>query len=359
MIRDERGMILIVTIHLLAILLFIGAAAVTLTRIDLKISGNHKNHTKAFWTAEAAIEYARITYVSSTLDDGNVFTWDSSGLLYPSATGLVTITPDGVDPDVALISSTATYRDSTSTIEVGVKRNKPGFQGILGGVTSNGPIAVNGTLEIDGREHDINCNLIGGAGVPGIYTNSTFDQSGNGEVGGHESGTDYVPSNPGDPAVITENGTDAFSTPDGTLGLEEGILKYLAQSGIAGSQYVTDPDNLTLPLQGITYVELPSGAVWQSANMLTDGSGILVVHNSTTDAVLENTNGGTFTGLVITDDIVHLHNQIIGALVTLTANPSSGNVLGNGTGSVCYSSQVFNGIAFLETIDKTDWKEDM
>ncbi len=357
--NNERGFLLIVTLHLLAIILFIGGAAVVLTRSDLKITSNHKNHTKAFWVAEAGIEYARTSFVSSTLDGGTVFTWNSSGLLYPSATGLVTITPDGTDPDIATINSTATYRGSTSTIEVGVKRNKPGFGGVLGGVTSNGPIAVNGTLDIDGREHDLSCNLIGGVGVPGVYTNSTFSQGGNGDVGGYASGADYPLSNPGDPAVITQNGQDAFDTPDGALGIDEGTLKYLAQSGIAGSQYVTDPTNLVLPLQGITYVELPDGDVWQSANDLTNGSGVLVVHNETTNAVLENTNGGTFTGLVITDDIVHLHNEIIGALVTLTANPSSGNVLGNGTGSVCYSSQAFKGIAFLETIDKTAWQEDM
>ncbi len=357
--NNERGIILIVAIHLLAIILFIGAAAVTLTRIDLKVSANHKNHTKSFWIAEAAIQYVRNIFVSSTLDDGNVFTWDSSNLLYPNSTGLVIITPDGTDPDVAVIKSTATYRNSTSVIEIGIKRTKPTFTGILGGVTANGPIAVNGGLEVDGREHDLACNLIAGTGVPGVYTNSTFSQGGSSEIGGYDSGIDYPLSNPGDPAIITENGTGAYDTPDEALGINEGTLKYLAQSGIEGSQYVTDPDNLTLPLRGITYVELPSGGVWQSANMLTNGSGVLVVHNSDINAILENTNGGTFTGLVITDDIIHLHNQIIGALITLTSNPSTGNVLGNGTGSVCYSSQAFNGIGFLEQIEPTFWKENI
>ncbi len=359
MIRDDRGIILIVAIHLLALILFIGGAAVTLTRIDLKISGNHKNHTKAFWAAEAGIQYAREAYASSTLDDGNPFVWDSSGLLYPNTTGSVTVTPDGVDPNLGTILSSSTYRGSTSTIEIGIKRNQPTFEGVLGGVTANGPIEVNGTLDIDGRDHDLNCNLTGDPGVVGIYTDATFVQGGNADVGGHASGTDYDLSNPGDPAVITQGGSDATDTPDAAIGMEEGTLKWLAQSGIAGGQYVTDPNNLTLPLQGVTYVELGPGEVWQSSNMLTDGTGVLVVHNATTDAILENTNGGRFTGLVIADDIVHLHNEIVGALVTLTPNPSNGNVLGNGTGSVCFSSIAFGGLGILETIEPTSWKEDM
>jgi hypothetical protein len=359
MIRNEKGFLLIVAIHLLAIILFIGTAALVITRIDLKITSNHKTRTTAFWIAEAATQYARTAYASSTLDGGVIFTWDSSGLLYPSSTGLVTITPDAVDPDLGIISSTASYRGSTTTVEIGFKRNQPTFAGVLGGVTANGPIEVNGTLDIDGRDHDLNCNLTGAPGVIGIYTNDTFGQGGNADVGGHASGTDYELSNPGDPAVITEGGTDATSTPDAAIGMDEGTLKWLAQSGIAGGQYVTDPNNLTLPLQGVTYVELGPGEIWQSSNMLTDGTGVLVVHNATTDAVLENTNGGRFTGLVIADDIVHLHNEIVGALVTLTPTPSNGNVLGNGTGSVCFSSVAFGGIGILDEIAETSWKEDM
>lgn len=360
MIRDERGVILIVAIHLLAILLFIGAAAVTLTRIDLKVTANHKTHTQSFYIAEAAIEYVRAEYVVSTLDDGNVFTWNSSGLLYPSATGLVTITPDSVDPAIATINSTASYRGSTSTVEVIVERTMPSFVGALGAITTAGPVGANGEITIDGRDHALDGTVIPNSGTYGLYTNDLLDQSGSAFVGGTNV-VDYAPVNPGDPNIIQENGTDAEVTPDAVVGLSEGDLKELALSGIAGSQYVTDPANLIGPLSGVTYVELPAGDTWTLGdNLILDaGTGILVVHNSTTDAKIKNMNEGTFRGLIIADDIVHIHATIIGALVSLTSSPSEGNVIGNGSGNILYSSAALNGLVFLEQIEKISWKEEM
>ncbi len=59
-------------------------------------------------------------------------------------------------------------------------------------------------------------------------------------------------------------------------------------------------------------------------------------------AVLKNINpGGTscgcFRGLIIADDIVHIHSTITGAVGSLTTAPSSGNVIGNGSGKVLFS----------------------
>jgi hypothetical protein len=116
-------------------------------------------------------------------------------------------------------------------------------------------------------------------------------------------------------------------------------LKEYAQSGAGGSQYVTDPSLLSYPLKGITYVELPSGGSWSSADI--QGSGILIVHNDNVNAILQNTKNN-FTGLIIGDDIVHLHSNIIGAVVSLTENPSEGNTVGNSSGSILYSKQVLD-----------------
>jgi hypothetical protein len=46
-----------------------------------------------------------------------------------------------------------------------------------------------------------------------------------------------------------------------------------------------------------------------------------------------------FRGLIIADDIIHIHADIIGAVVSLTTNPSAGNVIGNGNGTVKFSSE--------------------
>jgi hypothetical protein len=101
-------------------------------------------------------------------------------------------------------------------------------------------------------------------------------------------------------------------------------------------------------LKGVTYVELPSGSVWTSSNI--DGTGILVVHNSTTNAVIKNENLGTFKGLIIADDIVHLHTTVIGAIISITPSPSEGNTIGNGSGNVLFSRKaLINGIGEIIT----------
>ena len=76
-----------------------------------------------------------------------------------------------------------------------------------------------------------------------------------------------------------------------------------------------------------------------------DGSeGIVVVHNDAKNAVMKNLNSGTFRGLIIVDDIVHIHAEIIGAVIVLSPTPAGGNCIGNGSGEVLYSSMTIQDI---------------
>ena len=218
-------------------------------------------------------------------------------------------------------------------------------------ISTNNPIKTLGNLVVDGREHAMDGTLIGGSGTLGIWTTKTLSQSGNSKIGGSSSGVDYVPSKPGSSNIIKTNQTwpgGYPGSPDSVLGgmsngFPEGTLKSMAQSGIGGSQYATDPSLLSTPLSGVTYVELPSGGIWQSMDIT--GSGILVVHNSAKNAGMKNLNSGTFKGLMIGDDVVHIHTTIIGGLICLTPSPSEGNCIGNGNGSVLYSSQAISSAA--------------
>lgn len=216
-------------------------------------------------------------------------------------------------------------------------------------ITTNNPIGTLGTLVVDGRNHDLLGNLVPGSGTNGIWTTCTLNQGGNSSIGGTEGTTDEVPTKPGDPDVIKTGqiwpGGYPYS-PDSVLGgpekgYPEGTLKAIAQSGINGSQYKTDPTTLVYPLRGVTYVELPSLGVWQS--MSIDGTGILIVHNVYNNAIMKNLNGGTFKGLMIIDDIVHIHTTVIGAIIGTTSHPSEGNCIGNGSGDVLYSTEAIQG----------------
>ena len=240
------------------------------------------------------------------------------------------------------VSATGTIesRNASSTAYVLKLKAVLNLNGVL---TTNGPTGTAGSMVIDGRDHTISGALVPLQGVYGVWTTSTFSQGGGSAVGGTVKGVDYQPKGWPKSSKVIQMGwpTPGPTTPDSVFGgtdkgFPEGTLKSISQSGTSGSQYVTNPLALKYPLSGVTYVELPSGGSWSPATIT--GSGILIVHNSSRNAVLANTSGGNFTGIVISDDIVHINSIIIGATVALTSNPSQGNLIGNGNGQILYSN---------------------
>jgi len=218
--------------------------------------------------------------------------------------------------------------------------------GLRGAITANTTVSTLGGFTMDGREHDINGNLIAGQGTLAVSTAGDFDQGGASTGGGTDNGVDYPPSSPAHASIYEEHAswTGGFpTTPDSVMGgasqgYPEGRLKALAQSGANGGQYVTNPASLTFPLSGVTYVELASGGTWQSMDF-GSSTGILIVHNSARNATIKNLNSGTFKGLIIADDVDKIHCSILGGVVVLK---SIGNCIGNGSGNVKYCSEVID-----------------
>ena len=247
-----------------------------------------------------------------------------------------------------------------------------------GALTANTVVAGNGGLLLDGRDHQLNGQVIPGAGALAISTTATLDLRPNTWLAGTADSVDHDPHRVGDSdlAALTETGAvwplGFPMTPDGVMGgpekgYPEGRLERVAKSGASGSQYVgpdtsppTGPSDLTYPLRGVTYVELGLGEGWGGVDFGTGSAGILVVHNDSRTAVVKNINHGDFRGLLIADDIVHLHARVIGAIVVLSSAPSSGNVLGNGRGRVLYSRAALSRAAsgmpgIYRPLDILDW----
>lgn len=232
---------------------------------------------------------------------------------------------------------------------------------VKGLLTLNASNQVNGNITLDGRDHDEFAppNQINpGKGTYGAWTTgaSFIEGSAAAKIGGTAvDSTDYIPANPYNPAVVATNQTmpGGFpNTPDSAFGgpssgFPEGTLKAIAQSGVGGSQYVTDPAQLTYPLRGITYVETPTSSPqnrWSSATI--NGTGILIVHNSAKNAAFENA-AGNFSGIMVVDDIVRFHGNMWGAIIGLTSTPT-GNVLGNGNAYLSFSRKaISNAVGFF------------
>jgi hypothetical protein len=219
------------------------------------------------------------------------------------------------------------------------KLSSPFPPGIKGAITARTNMTANGNLTIDGRDHTLSNFIVPKSGIWGIWTTAQFQQLGALRVGGTDNSIDYMPSNPADPAVVKEYQVytgDYLDSPDKVLGMPNGTAKSTAQSGVNGSQYTTNPNALTYPLKGITYVELPING---SLVGPSSGEGILIVHNSNKSACLRNMSGGSFKGIIITDDINLYKGDVLGAIVSLTTNPSGGSIMGNGSGTIKFSRE--------------------
>ena len=208
---------------------------------------------------------------------------------------------------------------------------------------------------IDGRDHDINQNLIPTTGTFGVSTSTTFVNVENAAIGGTNNYIDYPMTYPEIPEVIEENydWDGGFpETPDEILGYPEGTLKAAAQSGINGSQYLLLPNSekkidselLTYPLSGITYIDVQNAADIDLLLEENGNSGILVVHRDNGDShissVKSKNSDGLFTGLVIFDYSFHHHIDILGAVLMLSDDlETSKNCNGNQDHWVKYSSE--------------------
>ncbi|MDH3267813.1 MAG: hypothetical protein OEM46_03055 [Ignavibacteria bacterium] len=224
----------------------------------------------------------------------------------------------------------------------------PSFRGAI---TANSSVLSNGNMTIDGRNHTALGTVIPETGSYAIWTTGTFTQMGTSDLGGTDLKIDYVPSNPANPNVIKENQIWSGGFPDSpdmvlggpATGFPEGTLKSIAQSGINGSQYVTNPSGLSgNPLSGVTYLELPTNFPHnQWKDMDITGSGVLVLHNSAKNAIMKNLLSGTFKGIIIVDDLIHVQDlaTVIGTIIILTPAPTDGNCVGNSDGKVLYSTE--------------------
>lgn len=171
------------------------------------------------------------------------------------------------------------------------------------------------TTKVDGRDYPMEGGApAGGMGMPAASSAGDVTYGFIGYIYGTLPGRTYTGSsgilNPAKVDSVLEEsldwGPDAFpDTPAEALGgpafgyTDAGLLT-LAQSGVNGSQYVTDPATLTFPLSGVTYVELPDAGVWNGAS-LQDSRGILVVHNGDGNAMLQGTFSGSLKGILVTD----------------------------------------------------------
>ena len=74
-VNNEKGVVLVATLLVVAALIIFGTTAVMQTSTDLKIGGNYKTSTQAFYDADAGVQYV-LKKLAVDLDDSDTITVD-------------------------------------------------------------------------------------------------------------------------------------------------------------------------------------------------------------------------------------------------------------------------------------------
>lgn len=286
------------------------------------------------------VNNAAVEMALRTLSDSSKWRSSLSNIDVLGGKATITFKDTVVSGDSAVvIRSRSSYRtgtDSATTRAQVVVVAASGFKPpvVRGAFTAFGPIndAIS-DMFIDGRNfNSLGTGVIAQTGVFSVSTGqATFVNTHQGALGGttylSSPPVDIVPAFPHDPNVVETssywpNGWPL--TPDAALDYPPGMLKNIAVNKLVpGSQFVTAYNQLLFPLKGVTYIEVPNGTVWSKRSLGNSPEGVLVFHSPATNAFWDNIttkDGKPFKGLMLMDNVFHIHMDILGALVVLTPN---------------------------------------
>lgn len=357
---NEKGVVFI-SFLLFIVLLVVGVGALyAFGFADFRATLKTEAVTQAIYVAEAGIDQKLIELTQrNTANTNGTLNFDTGGNLQGNyqvfygvvATDLNTGNKAVVNPNTGEQVAVANYADgdeviiSTGILNLnGVEQARRVLRATVrssqlieprAAVTISGVASTNGTVTVDGREHDSDGNLTGAPGTYGISTASgTFIQGGNSTVGGNG----IAPARPANPATYELDAPPLPDTPEQILGVSDGSLDAYKTN--------TPPSG---PFNGIVYLT----TTWEGVN-LEGSSGILICHNEEGDALLKNIHG-QFKGLIVTDDIIHINgdSEIIGAVFGLK---TGGVTIGNGSGYVKFSSDVLANLPLVR-YTVTSWED--
>lgn len=306
---DKKAVTLVLVLGILAVLIVIGLALISLTSGENRMVGFQNNSIRTFYLAEAGMEEA--IYRLKKGDDYNNF----SGLLYGAADEYdVDITPNASplpSPSVTTyaIDSSGSYPDVSASgkitrrikANVDVKPNGDPSK-ITNAIEVNGTLTLSGAVEING----------------GMRENVLLD-----------------------------------------FGYIFDIAKEQMEA-MAHNKY-TDPENNKIPVNKITWVNLVNQPEFRISETGWSGSGILVVRKpaGSTSPALE-IEGGAFNGVIwVIGNLRISGNAVINGAIFVEGGSAEVSKL-TGTPVINYdAAQVANAFAYLgnSVIKIYDWQE--
>jgi len=322
---------------------------------------------RALYAAEAAISQSM--HELNTDRD-----YDASGGALGTITALtaipgysvaVSVSTIGLTGDQKRLTAIATYgpanKRTDRSLEVIVDTNKSSVTTLgMAAVISRDPIDLRGNINVDGRDWDINGAALVGAGVDGVVSGGAVTVTGSAGVGGN--GLNPPPSGSAPGAVdsnhnwgadgldndregtIDQPGETYPADPDQALGVPSGTLMLTAKK--MGSYFSTQAAyNAAIAANGgqalggkVIYCDFAPSPPFELGTGLNANPSILVIHNSTSNAIAKNVHGD-FKGFIMADkvELINAGTKIVGMI---QAWGQFGNAFGAGGSDVLFSSAV-------------------
>lgn len=145
--RGERGVALVTVMVMLLLLSLLGVTLLTSTPADLQISGDYRNDGKAFYAADAALQFAQVnTLIYSTIHSNTGAVWPEhgQGLLLNDDGSL----PDPGDPDKRN-TGYPDYHRITIYKDPGTRSQPQGSANVRVQFVRSGPVPVGAGTEVD------------------------------------------------------------------------------------------------------------------------------------------------------------------------------------------------------------------
>ncbi len=346
-IKNEEGSILIIVVITVMIIASMALAFLTISTTAATETTTAVEHIERFYIAHAGIS-AAMAEVSADVD------YDGNGLGDMSADfggGRYDVTAARNGTAWTLLSVGTDASNYERAIEVVAEHSAAPLSATpTAAITSMAPVSLGGRITVDGRDHDINGNLLG-EGVQGIVSGGAIVSEGHSRAGGN----DIAPIRRADEAdgVFDEDYdfSDLYPSgypdnPDDALGLPQGTLRAAAQAG--GTLFTSQDDwddflganGGVAPGGAIIYFDFDEARPTELGSAMNDLPSILIMHNATGDANMKNVHG-KFKGLILADSITHVNErtEILGAIQT-TWPEAAGNAFGNGNSDILFSSEV-------------------
>jgi hypothetical protein len=386
--RSSQAGTALVTALLATTLLFGIAGAYVLLSV-----GGYENSSREIATVEAAMAAEDGLNLSMAELKSGVDA-DGDGLGNVTATAAdgrtITVTATNLGGLFYRLHSIAVLRRARkgSTVVVELVPSGGPQANFSGAIASNGPVTLQGSIVVDGRDWNTTGTAVVGSGVYGVTSTQAIATTGSAFVGGNG----IAPAKPPPAGTIqpfatwtdlTDNDADGSvdeelfdgldndadgsvdedthgfpSTPDVALRLPPNTLKNAA---IASGTYFTSALQVSLcvtangnklPGGKVIYCDFP---LWQPVNFggsYNNPPSIVVFHNATATAEMKNVTG-YLKGLLITDRIEHFTGtfMLLGGILGM-GDQALGNAFGLGNATIRYSSGVLADLPDIGTVNK-------